>query len=225
MVKFKNKNTLKELEAELQQELALPDEVQVTGFLGRGRRSFSYKGEYNDKAVVIKVYRKEFIEKYRRKCNVDIAEFEYERNSILHGIDAIRPYIATPYKVFPQDSGYTHSFVQEFVDGITLMQLISKTGYLPQEVLAAGYEIVRSAEACGVHDIDISLPNIMVTQRDGVWMPRLYDFNILPQHMSPPNPFIALGIKAGLCKKSRRDYRSLRNWKRVGEQQQLSGNH
>ena len=67
MVKFKNKNTLKVLEAELQQELALPDEVQVTGFLGRGRRSFSYKGEYNDKAVVIKVYRKEFIEKYRRE--------------------------------------------------------------------------------------------------------------------------------------------------------------
>ena len=223
MVIFKNMNTLKALEIELQQDLILPDEVQVTGFLGRGRRSFSYKGEYNRKDVVIKVYRKEFIEKYRRKCNIDIAEFEFERNSILYGIDAIRPYIAIPYKKFPHGSGFTHSFVQEYVDGITLKQLIFRSGYLPEEVLAAGYEIVRSAEAYGVHDIDISMANIIVIQRKGVWMPRLYDFNILPQHMSPPNPFIAFGIKAGLCKKSRRDYRSLRSWKRAGEQQQLSG--
>lgn len=223
MAKLKNKNTLKALEIELQQALTLPNEVQITGFLGRGRRSFSYKGKYNSKDVVIKVYRKEFIGKYRRKCNVDIAEFEYQRNSSLYNIDAIRPYIAAPYKVFSHDSGFTHSFIQEYVDGITLKKLISQSGCLPEEVLMAGYEIVRTAEAYGIFDMDISAGNIIVTQREGVWMPKLYDFNILPQHMSPPNLFIAFSIKAGLSKKSRRDYRSLRNWKKAGEYQRLSG--
>lgn len=222
MTKSKNVYALKALVVELQQALILPNEIQVAGFLGRGRRSFSYKGVYNRKDVVIKVYRKEFVEKYWSKHNIDIAEFEFQRNSTLYNIDAINPHIAMPYKFFSRYSGFTHSFIQEYVDGIMLKKLISRLGYLPEEILKAGYEIVRSAEAHGVHDIDVGRGNIMVTQRKGVWMPKLYDFNILPQHISSPNLFVAFSIKMGLRRKSFRDYRSLRNWKRAGEQQRLS---
>lgn len=213
----------KELEIELQQTITLPEEVEVIRFLGRGRRSFSYRGRYDNHDVVIKVYRKEFIEKYREKCSIDIAEFEFERNTILYNIEIIRPYIAIPYKVFPLNSGFTHSFIQEYVEGITLKQLISQLGYLPKEVLEVGYKIVQSAESSGVHDMDISVGNILVVNNDGVWMPKLYDFNMLPQHMSPPNPFMALGIKMGLRRKSHRDYRSLKNWERRGKQKRWIG--
>ena len=207
---------------EVQQAITLPDEIQVGDFLGRGRRSFSFRGVYEGKDVVIKVYRKEFVEKYQRKCSVDIAEFEFERNATLYDVDEIKPYIATPYRVFSRHSGFTHSFVQEYIDGITLRQLIAQSGYLPEEVLKAGYKIVRAAEACGIHDMDIFEENVLAIQSAGIWTPKLYDFNMLPQHISPPNVFVALGIKMGLSRKSRRDYRNLRNWKRSGEQQRLA---
>lgn len=223
MIKSKRTSTLRAHEVEVQQAITLPDEIRVGDFLGRGRRSFSYKGKYRDKDVVIKVYRKEFVEKYRRKCSVDIAEFEFERNATLYNVDEIKPYIATPYKVFSRHSGFTHSFVQEYIEGITLRQLITQSGHLPDEVLKAGYKIVRAAEACGIHDMDIFEENVLVIENAGIWMPKLYDFNMLPQHMSPPNPFVALGIKMGLSRKSRRDYRNLRNWKRSGEQQRSAG--
>lgn len=213
----------KNLEVELQQPVDLPKEIQVLGFLGRGRRSFSYKGKYNNKSVVIKIYRKEFIEKYSDKCNIDIAEFEFERNSVLYNIEAIQKYIAAPLKVFPQDCGYTHSFVQEYVEGVTLKNLISRLGYLPDEVLNIGYEIVQAAESVNIHDLDISVGNILVNDQDGIWTPKLYDFNLLPQHMNPPNPLMAIGFMLGLRKKSHRDYRSLKNWERRGKQKHRLG--
>lgn len=221
MIKSKRTSTLREREIEVQQAITLPDEIQVGEFLGRGRRSFSYKGKYGGKDIVIKVYRKEFVEKYRRKCSVDIAEFEFERNAALCNVDEIRPYIATPYMAFSRHSGFTHSFVQEYIDGITLKQLIAQSGCLPDEMLKAGYKIVRAAEACGIHDMDIFVENVLAVQSAGTWIPKLYDFNMLPQHMSSPNPFVALGIKMGL-RKSRRDYRNLRDWKRLGKQQRLA---
>ena len=213
----------KDLELELQQPVNLPKEVQVLGFLGRGRRSFSYRGKYKNHNVVIKIYRNEFIEKYSDKCNIDIAEFEFERNSILYNIESIRNYIAVPLKVFPKNCGYTHSFVQEYVKGVTLKNLISTLGYLPDEVLKIGYKIVQAAESVNVHDLDISVGNILVNNQDGRWEPKLYDFNLLPQYMNPPNPFMALGFILGLRNKSHRDYRSLKNWERRGKQKRRLG--
>ena len=213
----------RELEAELQQPITLPEEIEVASFLGRGRRSFSYKGRYDNRDVVIKVYHRKYVERYKEKCNIDIAEFEFERNSVLYNIDGIRTYIAAPLKVFPLTSGFTHSFVQEFVEGITFKQLVSRLEYLPGEVLKAGYKIVQSAESNGIHDMDISVGNILVDECRGIWVPRLYDFNMLPQHTHAPNPLIALGIKTGLRRKSHRDYRSLKNWERRGKQKHWIG--
>ena len=215
--------TSSDLEIELQQPISMPKEVEVVKFLGRGRRSFSYQARYKGNKAVIKVYRKEFVEKYSSKCNIDIAEFEYERNSKLYAIQKIRPYIAQPLKVLKSNSTYTHSFVQEYIEGVTLKQLISKLGYLPNEVLEAGYKIVRHAETNGIHDLDISVGNILAVEDNGVWIPKLYDFNMLPQYMNPPNIFMQAGFKLGLRKKSHRDYRSLRNWERRGKHKRWLG--
>lgn len=218
MTGAKNTKLSEGFETELGQ-ISLPAEIEVIGFLGKGRRSRSYKGKYGNQDIVVKVYYEEFVQKYIRKYNIDIAEFEFERNSTLYDIDAIKSYITKPYRFFPIGGNYTHSFIQEYVDGITLTGLVARLGYLPQEVLKAGYEIVRTAESHGIHDLDISAGNILtVNCNEGEgWIPKLYDFNLLPQHVSPPNPFIAWGIKTGIRSKSHRDYRSLKNWQRMAK--------
>ena len=215
---MKDLNSSIKLEQEIQQSLSLPNEIRLLSFIGRGRRSFAYKVKFDGELAVIKIYRDEFIKKYAKKCDLDIAEFEYERNTKLYNIEKIQQYIAKPYKVFNKTSPYTHSFVQEFIEGITLKQLISELGYLPQEVLEAGYDIVRNAESNYIHDLDISVGNILVVKQGEKWLPKLYDFNILPQHMNPPNIFLATAIRCGIRKKSYRDYRSLKNWERRGKQ-------
>ncbi len=212
-----------ELEIELQQTVTLPEEIEVISFLGKGRRSFAYKGKYDNQDCVIKIYRKEFVEKYLNKYNVDIAEFECKRNSMLYGINTLKPYIARPFRVFARTSSFTHSFVQQYIHGVTLDQLISRLGYLPEAVLKAGYKIVRTAELSGIHDMDISVGNVMATNKKGIWTPVLYDFNMLPQHMAPPNFLITLCLKAGLRRKSYRDYRSLKNWERRGRHKRWLG--
>ena len=216
MADARNMKLSRELGAELRQ-ISLPGEIEIIDFLGRGRRSRSYKGKYGDQDIIVKVYFAEFVQKYMRKHNIDIAEFEFERNSTLYAIDAIKPYIAKPYKFFPLGGNYTHSFIQEYIDGTTLIELVARLGYLPREVLKAGYKIVRTAESHGIHDLDISAGNVLTVNHgeEQGWAPRLYDFNMVPQHMSPPNPFMAWGIKMGMRSKSHRDYRSLRNWQRI----------
>ena len=90
---------------------------------------------------------------------------------------------------------------------------------LPSEVLQAGYFIVEQAAKVGLYDLDISPGNIRVRQNaEGKWQPKLYDFNLMPQHICPPNPFMSLGFKLGLRSKNHRDYRSLKHWDFLGKQ-------
>ena len=112
---------------------------------------------------------------------------------------------------------YSHSIIQEYVTGTILENLITDLGYLPKELLEIGYKLVRAAERSRIHDLDISVGNVMVNQVDGKWSPILYDFNIMPQYLFPPNPIVGLAFKFGIRKKSFRDYRSLRNWERRGK--------
>ncbi len=207
----------------LQHKLTLPDEIEITEFLGEGGRALVYKAQLEGNAVAVKVYRDDIIEKYRDKYAVDIAEFEFQRNQGLHNIAKIKPYVAKPYRLYPENSEFTHSIVQEYVTGENLKSLIKRLGYLPAEILKAGYTIVDEAEKNGIHDMDISVGNIMVNQSEGKWKPKLYDFNLMPQYLFPPNPIAGLAIKLGLRSKSHRDYRSLKNWERRGKNKKWIG--
>ncbi len=196
----------------------VPDDIEIISFLGQGNRANVYKAKLDTLDVVVKAYKPDVIEKYRHKYKVDIAEYEYGRNCALREISEIERFIAKPYRVYAAESGYAHSIVQQFVEGTILENLIEQLGHLPQELLDSGYRIVRAAEQRGIHDLDISVGNLMANKVNGIWEPILYDFNIMPQYLYPPNPIVGIAFKTGIRKKSFRDYRSLRNWYRRGKQ-------
>ena len=197
--------------------LRLPDDIRVTEFIGEGGRAYVYRAEMDALDVIVKVYKRNVVKKYLEKYGVDIAQYEFDRNKALYSIANIKEYIAKPYRVYTQKSDSTHSIIQEFVTGTILEKLIIELDYLPKEILQAGYTIVREAEKNGIHDLDISAGNLMVKKVDGAWKPKLYDFNLMSQYLNPTNPILGLAIKCGIRKKSYRDYRSLKNWKRRGE--------
>jgi len=203
--------------------LNLPENVRVTEIIGKGGRAKVYKAKLDNEDVIVKVYNKSVAVKYLEKYNVDIAKFEFDRNVALFEISEIQEYIAKPFRVFSSSSQYTHSIIQEYVSGVILEDLIKELRYLPKEILYAGNLIVNRAEKNGIHDLDISVGNLKINKSSGVWKPKLYDFNIMPQYLFPPNLIVGLGYKFGIRKKSFRDYRSLRNWDRRGKQKKWIG--
>lgn len=199
-------------------DLKLPKEINVREKLGQGRRSEVYLANYLEHEVVVKVYKQAYIEKYQNQYKVNIGEFEYERNKIAYNLTKIHSYIAKPYKLLRPSEGYDLALVQERVNGTWLLDLIKQLHGLPDEVLEIGYLIVQQAAKMGLYDLDISPGNIQIIQtKSGQWHPKLYDFNLMPQHMQPPNPFMRLGFALGLRSKNHRDYRSLKQWKKIGQ--------
>lgn len=201
----------------------LPDDIEIIDYIGKGGRAQVYKARLDNEDVVVKVYNKDVANKYLEKYNVDIAQFEFDRNEALFEINEIREYVAKPFRVYPSSSQYVHSIIQEHVSGTILESLIKELGCLPKEILDAGRLIVKHAEKNGIHDLDISVGNLKINKSSGIWKPKLYDFNIMPQYLFPPNPIVGLGYKLGIRKKSFRDYRSLRNWDRRGRQKKWIG--
>ncbi|QMU61589.1 MAG: hypothetical protein GKR92_07715 [Gammaproteobacteria bacterium] len=207
----------------MESKINLPNDIEIAEYIGRGGRAHAYNAYVDSEPVIIKIYHEEVAQKYAHKYQVDIAKYEYGRNVALYELPKIKRYIAKPYRVFPQDGEFTHCMVQERVTGQILKQVIVELGCLPSEILESGYEIVREAEANGIHDLDISVGNVLVNKASGKWIPKLYDFNIMPQYLFPPNPIVGLAFKLGIRKKSFRDYRSLRNWDRRGKQKKWIG--
>jgi len=186
--------------------------LQLEGPLGSGRRSEVWAVRYQGRPAALKVYRPVFIEKYRERYGIDIAEFEFERNRAFRAVPGLADYAARPLALIGRDGECDLGFVQERIDGLPLTELGRREGGLPRSVLEAGAFIVRRAEAAGLHDLDLYYRNVLVRRRDGRWLPALHDFNLLPQHLFPPNPFLAIAYRTGLRRKSHRDYRCIRQW-------------
>lgn len=197
--------------------LKLPDDLTVINELGVGRRSVVYLASQAGAEVVVKAYKPEYIEKYQSQYGVNIGEFEYSRNKKLFDVESVNKFVAQPYQLLHPQNGYSLALVQEYVVGTLLLDLLQKLHYLPDEILRVGYLLVEEAAKQGLYDLDISPGNIQVLQDDdGTWYPKLYDFNLMPQHMQPPNPFMKIGFALGLRSKNYRDYRSLKDWKKRG---------
>lgn len=193
-------------------ELKLPENLLPLSLAGEGRRSVTYKAEDNGEVVALKVYRKEFVHKYQQRYGLNIAEFEFARNQAFFAVEKLRPYAARPIKVLGLDAGYSLCFLQEFIDGPSLVELAQKNHGLPQSVLDAGHLICEKAEAAGLHDLDLFYKNVLVRERNGAWLPVIHDFNLVPQYQYPSNPFLALAYFTGLRRKSHRDWRCLKGW-------------
>ncbi len=202
--------------------LVLPADVELGDYLGTGGRAHVFLAALDGQRIIAKVYRDDAAEKYRRRYGVDIAEFEYQRNRALYAIDEIRRHVARPYRAYPAGGEHAHCMLQEYIDGRTLKDLVIDLGRLPEEVLEAGYRVIRAAEARGIHDLDISSKNVRIVEQDGALVLKLYDFNLMPQHLAPPNPFVGLALKLGLRRKSHRDYRNLRKWEIRGRNAQTT---
>jgi RIO-like serine/threonine protein kinase len=198
-------------------EPALPPDLEPGRRVGEGRRSVVYRARYRGQTVAAKVYRPEFIRKYREKYGVDIARFEMQRNRAVRDVEGLRVFTARPVAVVGGDGRYDLAFLQSYVEGIPLVQLGREQGGLPPALLEAGRAIVSRAEAAGLHDLDLYYRNILVHEQGGEWLPVLHDFNLMPQHLFPPNPFLALAYKTGIRRKSHRDYRCLAQWQRFSE--------
>ncbi len=199
-------------------DLKLPEDLVPLSLAGEGRRSVTFRAKYHDEVVALKVYRKEFIQKYRQRYKLNIAQFEYGRNQAFYAVEALRPYSARPIKVLGVDDGYSLCFLQEFIDGPSLVELAEKNHGLPQSVLDAGQLICEKAEAAGLHDLDLFYKNVLMREQNGTWLPVIHDFNLVPQYQYPPNPFLALAYLTGLRRKSHRDWRCLKGWQSWSDQ-------
>jgi hypothetical protein len=199
-------------------DLKLPGHVLPLEFAGEGRRSVTFKAECNGEILALKVYRQEFIHKYRERYQLNIAKFEFVRNQQFYSTDVLRPYAARPNGVLGVDDGYSLCFLQEFINGPTLVELANMNKGLPQSVLDAGRFICREAEAAGFHDLDIFYKNLMVRKIGDTWLPVLHDFNLVPQYQYPPNPFLALAYLTGIRGKSHRDWRCLKGWQTYSDE-------
>jgi len=193
-------------------ELKLPRTLELLDIAGQGRRSITYRANYHGEVIALKAYRQAFIDKYRQRFKLNIAQFEFERNQAFYNVEKLRPYAARPIAVLGIEDQYSLCFLQEFLSGPTLVELARQNHGLPQSVLDAGQLICQAAEASGLHDLDIFYKNVMMRKQKGVWLPVLHDFNLLPQYLYPRNPFLALAYFTGLRKKSHRDWRCLKGW-------------
>jgi MFS family permease len=197
--------------------LRLPPDITIGPVIGEGKRSITLRGVFHGEPVVLKVYRRQHVDKYRQRFSLNIAEFEYQRNLAFFSVDALRRFAAKPITVTGVDDSFSLCFIQELIEGITLTQLAEQMGCVPDETLRAGELIVRAAELEGLHDIDLTYDNILVRETESGWMPVIFDFNLLPQHLYPPNPVLAFAYRIGLRRKSHRDYRAIRDWSKLSE--------
>lgn len=195
----------------------LPPGLVPGARLGEGRRSVVYEAPWKGRTVALKLYRPEFVSKYRERFGLDIARFEYDRNQAFINVPGLARYAAKPLAVLGQDDGFSPAFLQERVEGLPLTELGMREGGLPGEVIAAGKQIVRLAEAAGLHDLDLFFRNILVRESQDGWAPVIHDFNLVPQHLFPPNPFLYLAYRLGIRKNSHRDYRCIRQWREFSD--------
>ena len=194
--------------AELQQSLSLPADIEIVEYLGKGGRAHVFKAKLGEDSVVVKLYRPSVVQKYQQKYGLDIAEFEFQRNQALYQLEQIKSYIAKPYRLYPASSEYSQSIVQEWVTGKTLKAIVAELGYLPEELLDTGYEIIKHAEAHGLHDLDISSGNTRVSQLDGQWREIAEErgrFTQPPQVLRCPRPGPTRYEKARLAEHQKMD--------------------
>lgn len=197
--------------------IVVPGDLKVAELLGRGARSMGYAGQLNGRKVAIKFYRPKFVDKFRYRYGVDIAQFEFDRNAAFRAVPGLQKHTVAPLRVLSAEDGYSPAFVQEFVPGRPLIDVMRELGHLPSGILELGRRIIDTANAAGLHDLDMNDSNIMVEQTAGEWNIFVYDFNLMPQYLHAPNPLVALLYKLGIRKKSRRDYLCLERWKFLGE--------
>lgn len=196
----------------------LPADLSIESLLGEGKRLRAWRGVYRGEPVAVKCYHPKFIDKYQRKYGVSIAQFEFDRNQAFHSVPELRAHTVRPVAVLRPREGYPETFIQALAPGRRLLDVVNELGYLPEESGRAGLQMVQRARQAGIHDLDINDANVNLHLTQQGWMPVVYDFNMMPQHLHPTNPIMFLGFLLRIRDRSYRDFRSVRGWHMRGEQ-------
>ena len=87
-----------------------------------------------------------------------------------------------------------------------------RDGEIPGSLREHVRRIVELAHEAGLYDVDLHARNVMVVTENGEPIPKLFDFNYIPFHDRPRNPFSALLLRIGLLGRRSRDLRKLRKF-------------
>ncbi len=186
------------------------DGVEITGKLGEGRRSIVYRASWKGEDVALKVFKREAIATHARKTSQNIAEFEHERNTDFYSVAGMERYVAKPLAVVVTPE--VQVLAQEPVDGILYYFFHKKRGgEVPPSFEGHLRRILELSHGAELYDVDLHSMNLLVVREpDGEYVPRLFDFNLIPFTVRPQNPLVGWLLASGLMSKKSRDWRRLR---------------
>lgn len=187
-------------------------DVRIVGKLGEGGRSTVYLGEWGGRRVALKVFKASAVERHARKHPLNVAAYEYARNLAFHRAPGLSVYVAEPLGHIATPG--VSAVIQERLDGkLYYFYYRARGGRVSPALFGHIERIVERAHAAGLYDIDLHSMNVMVVHdRDGEPIPKLFDFNLIPFCEHPPNPFVGLLLRLGLLDERSRDLRKLRNF-------------
>jgi len=186
------------------------DGVRISGKFGEGRRSIVYRARWKDRVVALKVFKREAIATHARKTSQAIAEFEFTRNSQFYTVPGLDRYVAQPLAFAVTQE--VQALVQEPINGLLYYFFHQQhDGDVPRSFAGHLQEILTLSHNAGLYDIDLHSMNLLVSREpDGEYVPKLFDFNLIPFTIRPQNPLIGWLLSVGLLSKESRDRRRLR---------------
>jgi len=192
-------------------ELTAIGDVRITGRLGEGVTCVVCRGEWRDRDVTVKLYKASAVEWHARRHHQELAEFEYRRNMEFYEAPGLARYVARPLAYL--STGPVSALVQERLDGILYHRYYrDRNGEVPDSLVEHVRRIIELAHEAGLYDVDLHARNVMVVSEYGEPIPKLFDFNYIPFHVRPRNPFVALLLKTGWLGRRSRDFRKLREF-------------
>jgi hypothetical protein len=192
-------------------DLTAIGDVCLTGRLGEGVTCVVWRGEWRGREVTVKLYKAGAVEQHSRRHPQELAEFEYRRNRAFYDAPGLARYVVRPLAYLA--TGPVSVLVQERLDGVLYHRYYQDhDGEIPESLRNHVRRIVELAHHAGLYDVDLHARNVMIVTEDGEPIPKLFDFNTIPFHLRPRNPFVALLLKTGLLSPRSRDLRKLRRF-------------
>lgn len=183
-------------------------EVKILGKLGEGVSCIAYRAAWKGRDVVLKLYKAGAVERHFRLTGTELPRYEYERNLAFYEAPGLARYVAEPL-AYVTGPGIA-AFVQERLVGPLYYQHYRSNGAVDGALFRHVREIVDRAHAAGLYDVDLHAGNfVVVAERGGDTVPKLFDFNFIPFHVHPPNPVVWFALKLRLIDERWRDMRKL----------------
>ena len=186
--------------------------VSILERLGEGGRSTVYRAVHLGREVVLKVYKSRAVVRHARKHPLPLPRYEYLRNAAFFAVPGLAEFVAEPFGYFDADGA--SALVQERLDGeLYYFHWKRLEGKVDERLRAQLSRILELAHGAGLYDVDMHAMNVMVVRGDdGRPRAKLFDFNLIPFHVRPPNPLVGLLLRTGLMDARARDLRKLRNF-------------